>query len=262
MEELFHVKHQCDLQVYPIPALADNYIWALTQPSEQIFCCVDPGDAKPVLSFAQQRNLKLSHVLLTHHHDDHISGLDQLKKTYPELIVYGPEDNRIPSHAVAPESLHLGKYQFKVLLTPGHTSSHICYFETKHHWLFCGDTLFSGGCGRVFDGSMQQLFHSLMILRALPNDTLVFCGHEYTLKNLAFSKWIEPGNQEIMDYMNRILKEKITCTVPSSILREKAINPFFRYDHDGMLDFANKNHLDFSDKYAIFEKLRLEKNHF
>ena len=109
---------------------------------------------------------------------------------------------------------------------------------------------------------MKQLFHSLMTLRALPDDTLVFCAHEYTLKNLAFSKWVEPDNQEIMDYMNRILIEKTTCTLPSSILREKAINPFFRYDHEAMVTFANKNHLNFSDKYAIFEKLRLEKNHF
>jgi len=262
MEELFHVKHQCDLQVYPIPALADNYIWAITQPTEQNFYCVDPGDAKPVITFGQQRNLKLSHVLLTHHHDDHIGGLEQLQKTYPELIVYGPEDHRIPTHAVPPGSLQLGRYHFKIFKTPGHTSSHICYFETKYQWLFCGDTLFSGGCGRVFDGSMKQLFHSLMTLRALPDDTLVFCAHEYTLKNLAFSKWVEPDNQEIMDYMNRILIEKTTCTLPSSILREKAINPFFRYDHEAMVTFANKNHLNFSDKYAIFEKLRLEKNHF
>ena len=256
------MKHQGDLHVYPIPAFADNYIWAITQPMQNFFCCVDPGDARPVITFAKQRNLKLSHVLLTHHHNDHIGGLEQLKKTFPELIVYGPQDHRIPGHAVTPESLQLGEYHFKVLKTPGHTSSHICFFETQHHWLFCGDTLFSGGCGRVFDGSMQQLYHSLMTLRALPNDSLIFCGHEYTLKNLAFSNWVEPGNQEVMDYMNKILIEKITCTLPSSILREKAINPFFRCDHEIMREFSNKHHLDFSDKYAIFEKLRLEKNHF
>lgn len=216
------------MQPIALSAFQDNYIWIIN--GNKTFSCVDPGDATPVLTYAKQTGLRLSNILLTHHHADHTQGVHQLKEAFNDVSVYGPIDSRLAHIApIMPQpSVIIPPYSFQVLYTPGHTSTHICYFEPKMHWLFCGDTLFSAGCGRVFDGTMQQLFASFAELKALPDDTLIFCGHEYTRKNLQFALSVEPNNETMQTHLHTLLQNQSICSLPSTIELEKKINPFFR----------------------------------
>lgn len=253
------------MDVVPIPAFSDNYIWALADESTATFDCVDPGDAKPVIGFAQDRQLTLRSILITHHHHDHIGGVSELKAHFPQCVIYGPKDTRISSisdYVEKDQKVLIGSHTFKVLSNPGHTSSHISYYEQTKKWLFCGDTLFSAGCGRVFDGTLEQLHQSLHLFKSLPTETLIFCAHEYTLQNLKFAQTVEPANVQITDYLNSLNKSPLSCSLPSRLEQELLINPFLRTDQKEVQLYALQHGAQSMDSLEVFRILRQQKNQF
>lgn len=223
------------LSLSPLPALADNYIWLLADPEHGTALVVDPGVAAPVLDALAAKGLQLTAILLTHHHPDHIGGVGELLARYPGATVYAPVDERIPhahrrlrdgEHA----SLDAPRTAFDVIAVPGHTRTHIAYHGEG--LLFCGDTLFSLGCGRLFEGTPAQMLASLDRLAALPADTRICCGHEYTLANAAFARRIEPHNDALRmrAAQAQTLREAGEPTLPSLLADECAANPFLRVD--------------------------------
>lgn len=252
------------MNIIPIPAFKDNYIWLIVDENNNLAYCVDPGDAKPVIEFVSAKGLSLKAVLLTHHHWDHTGGVADLLSHYKALAVYGPDDSRIPTvnHLLTANTKQtIFSQQFLILPTPGHTSTHISLYEPKHKWLFCGDTLFSGGCGRVFDGTYEQLYDSLNLLKHLPPTTEIFCAHEYTRQNLRFAAMLEPKNQAIKRHAAQ-LANSLSCSLPSTIALEKEINPFLRTDCETLKDYARCKGLTSADPFDIFKQIRLEKDSF
>ncbi len=221
------------LLVQPIPAFDDNYIWLLTEPPGHNAVVVDPGDADPVLAALAAAGLSLTAVLVTHHHGDHVGGLDELLQAFPGLAIIGPRDPRIRAltarvgaqEQVQPPGL---TSRFQVLEVPGHTATHIAFLGEG--CLFCGDTLFAGGCGRVFDGTFEQLSASLRQLAVLDPQTRCYCAHEYTLANLGFARWVEPDNPALQARTRdaEATRARGLPTVPSTLAEELATNPFLR----------------------------------
>lgn len=253
------------MTIVPISAFSDNYIWALINKDEGGFSCVDPGDANPVLHFAQENHLRLNSIFITHHHNDHIGGLKKLIEHYPSCPVYGPIDSRIPfitNPLVRDQILNLGKYSFHILSNPGHTSTHISYFEPDKHWLFCGDTLFSAGCGRVFDGTLEQLYQSLLLFKALPKTTEIYCAHEYTQQNLRFAHTVEPNNKVVSKYLARLRDDSIACSLPSTLAQELLINPFLRLEEQEVQNYVHQHGAQTKDPQEAFSILRAQKNQF
>ncbi len=217
------------MRLTALPAFQDNYIWALQAPDGSTLV-VDPGQARPVLE-AADRGLRPAAVLLTHHHDDHIGGVAELRQHWPDLPVFAPEDERIPlecERVGGGDRVESAGFALSVLSVPGHTRSHIAFHGHEH--LFCGDTLFSLGCGRMFEGTPAQMLASLRRLAALPAQTRVCCGHEYTLGNAVFARHVDPTNaalhrrqQEAMD-----MRSRSRPTVPSLLASELECNPFLR----------------------------------
>ena len=221
------------LSVTPIPAFSDNYIWLLKKAGSAAAVVVDPGDEEPVLAALEEAHLSLAAILITHHHYDHTGGVKKLLEVWPDARVFGPPDRRIAAvtqRVAEGDSIDVPGIEasFQVLEIPGHTSTHIAYLGDGV--LFCGDTLFAGGCGRVFDGTFDQLSASLERLAGLPPDTLVYCAHEYTLANLGFAAWVEPQSAAISErrVAARLLRDAGEPTVPSRIGDELATNPFLR----------------------------------
>ena len=225
------------LQIAPVKAFNDNYLWVFHQPGERAACVVDPGDAQPVLDYLAANNLTLGAILVTHHHADHIGGINNLLTKY-KVAVYGPASARIPqiTHALkeADQITVLG-VDFKVLEVPGHTLEHIAYYAPASAnqdapVLFCGDTLFAAGCGRMFEGTPPMMYGSLQKLASLPAKTRVFCTHEYTLSNLNFAKAVMPDNANLQKriYDEKIKREQDLPTLPSTIELELQTNPFLR----------------------------------
>ncbi len=221
------------MNLLALPAFTDNYLWLLHDTRQAVV--VDPGQAEPVLQALQERGLQLQAILVTHHHADHVGGVDTLRKA-TGAPVYGPARECIPapfiplSQGSRVEVLGLG---FEVMDVPGHTAGHIAYFCPQMDGgplLFCGDTLFSGGCGRLFEGTPAQMQASLDQLAALPGDTRVCCTHEYTLSNLKFARTVEPGNAALLQYISHCeaLRAQGLPTLPSRIALERDINPFLR----------------------------------
>lgn len=222
-----------DLQITPIPAFDDNYIWLIRQSGQRRAAVVDPGDADPVRAVLDRDGLELSAILLTHHHPDHTGGVDELTDAFPEVAVFAPRDRRIAGVAQAVAEADQVRVpglglSFKVLEVPGHTATHIAYLGQGA--LFCGDTLFMAGCGRVFDGSPEQLGASLLRIAALPPETLCYCAHEYTLVNLGFAAWVEPDNERRQARLVEAehLRAAGRPTVPAPLALELATNPFLR----------------------------------
>jgi hydroxyacylglutathione hydrolase len=221
------------LGVRPVRAFADNYIWLIEAPrSKSRVVAVDPGEAAPVVAELKRSGASLAAILLTHHHPDHIGGVAQLLEL-GAVPVIGPEDARIPQrtrtvrdgdHCELPD-LGLG---FDILHVPGHTLSHIAFWG--HGALFCGDTLFSAGCGRMFEGTPTQMTASLNRLRALPPETQMYCGHEYTAANLRFALTVEPDNPATLEYRDQVVRLRATDlpTLPARLALETRVNPFLR----------------------------------
>src|SRR5918994_2554110 len=233
------------LQVTPVRAFADNYIWLIHAPSDaKRVVAVDPGDAAPVERALEQLDLTLAGILLTHHHADHVGGVTGLLQNR-RVPLYGPGSERLPGEPtrlrqgdrVVLEELGL---EFTALDIPGHTAGHIAY--VGHGALFCGDTLFSAGCGRLFEGTPEQMLRSLAKLASLPEDTLVYCGHEYTVSNLKFVLAVEPGNAEAARYLEEcsMKRARDEATLPSSIRRERNVNPFLRCDQQTVKQAAEE----------------------
>lgn len=223
------------LSVTPIPAFSDNYIWLLRQDTTTDVAVVDPGDAKPVVDYLEREGLNLSVILVTHHHPDHTGGLPELAKRYSPRII-GPDNPRIKEldeRLTDGDDCRVLGRRFEVMAVPGHTLDHIAFFGAgTPSLLFCGDTLFCGGCGRLFEGTPEQMYDSLSRLAALPEDTLVFAAHEYTLANLRFAQAADPNNAIRDRHLRECqrARELERATLPSTIGRERQINPFLRVD--------------------------------
>jgi len=233
------------LQVSPVRAFADNYIWLVHAPRDaRSVVAVDPGDARPVEAELQSRGLALRAILITHHHPDHVGGVRELAERHG-AGVWGPARESLPvdarplddGDAITLEDLGL---EFSVMAVPGHTLGHLAY--AGHGALFCGDTLFSAGCGRLFEGTAEQMLNSLERLAALPDETQVYCAHEYTLSNLRFAAAADPGNAEVAAALAAVTaaRARDESTVPTTLGRERRINPFLRCREPGLRASAER----------------------
>ena len=258
------------IEVTPIPALKDNYIWlfqATGNTTPPWTAIVDPGDADVVLPVLKQKNLKLDAILNTHRHWDHVDGINALISAYPQTRVYGPWNSpvkaitfRLKDGDTIDLPGELGS--FHVFATPGHTLDHICYYINNH--LFCGDTLFSAGCGRL-EGSPEQMKASLNKLSQLPTNTYVYCAHEYTQSNLQFAMEVEPGNTAIQQRADEVatLRQQGKPSLPSSLAIETATNPFLRCDNQELRQHvAQHAQKQLSSPLEVFTELRRWKDNF
>jgi hydroxyacylglutathione hydrolase len=234
------------LEITPLPAFEDNYIWMLSEPAVGVHVAVDPGDETPVLEWLRGLGTALGAILITHHHYDHIGGISELLAAYPGITVFGPARNRIagvnrPVREGESISIPGLSASFRVMELPGHTAGHLAYLTDKV--LFCGDTLFAGGCGRVFDGTFEQLSASLRRIAVLSPETLIYCAHEYTLANLGFAAWVEPDSEALQrrTQEERAKRERGEPTVPSSLALELATNPFLRTGESRVIQAAQRH---------------------
>lgn len=255
------------LKLLALPAFEDNYLWLLHDGQRALV--VDPGDAAVVQAALHTHNLELDTILVTHHHADHTGGVAELRERCGAQVV-GPASERIPEpytplrHGDTVTSLGI---DFRVLDVPGHTAGHIAFYASQvnaHPLLFCGDTLFSGGCGRLFEGTPAQMLASLDSLAALPGDTVVCCTHEYTLSNLRFALAVEPDNQDLQRYHAHCIELRASGhpTVPTSIALEQKINPFLRTRLDTLQQAARTFDAAAQGDVAVFAALRQWKNQF
>jgi hydroxyacylglutathione hydrolase len=252
-------------QVVALRAFADNYIWTIRDATHAVV--VDPGDAQPVLDYLASEKLQLAAILNTHHHADHVGGNAALLARHP-APVYGPRDERIPEVSVRladGERFTLPHFNIgmETLEIPGHTRSHVAFFGDG--MLFCGDTLFAAGCGRLFEGTPRQMYDSLTRLSRLPDDTRVYCGHEYTLSNIRFARVAEPDNSRLPELETRMqaLRDRDQSTLPSTIGQEKATNPFLRVGEPGIISSASaRAEKKLSDPVSVLAAIRDWKNNF
>lgn len=254
-------------KIAAIRALKDNYIWAIHGENRTV-TVVDPGQAQPVIAYLTENQYTLDTILLTHHHADHTGGVQDLLKQYPNVAVYGSLIDRVPgiTHFVQENdtiALTTLPFTFTVLNLPGHTLGHIGFYGND--LLFCGDTLFSAGCGRLFEGTYAQLYHSLEKLRQLPLHTHIYCAHEYTLSNLRFAQAVEPNNLAITRHSETVLEylRQNQPSLPSSVQLEQTINPFWRCQESTVMTAVQEHSgLSLHDPLSIFTHLRKWKDQF
>lgn len=250
-----------NLHIIPIPAFEDNYIWLLHNKRDAVV--VDPGDATPVLAALKKHNLNLTAILITHHHSDHIDGVEEILKQYA-VPVYAPTYERYPFEHIAlseGDQFHLSgiDLNFDVLWLPGHTLGHIAYVNGID--LFCGDVLFGAGCGRLFEGTPKQMLASLNQLKKLNPDTNVFCTHEYTAKNIDFALTLDPDNQDLYDRKHAVaqLRKKNVASLPTTIALELKTNPFLRCNQKTIIKNSQAEH---HDELSVFSRIRTKRNHY
>ncbi len=253
--------------IFPLRSLSDNYIWVIVNRGTAIV--IDPGESEPVLHFLNTHNLQLTAILVTHHHYDHTAGISKLAYR-KNITVYGPsnEHNSFPCNVFLKEGdiLNFPNIEMNIAEIPGHTNDHIAYYGQVLNFpsvLFCGDTLFSGGCGQVFDGTYYALFKSLKRLSSLPLHTKIYCGHEYTCNNLQWAIQIDPNNLELRKYYAKIslLEKDGYPTLPSSIEIELKINPFLRIQHPDIVKAISlRTGFKVLDPLIAFSELRKWKN--
>lgn len=248
-----------------IKALSDNYIYLLHNDKDNITAVIDPGEANPVTKVLKDKNLNLDQIINTHHHNDHTGGNAELKEYWgAQLIAPSYEKDRISNvdlFVSHDDIISIAGIDTKVIHTPGHTSGHVCFYMPEQKYLFSGDTMFYLGCGRVFEGTMEEMWNSLLKLKSLPDDTLVYCGHEYTLSNAKFSTHIDPYN-ELLKKTYIIINnnsEKGIPTIPFLLGEEKKINPFLRADENS---FTTSIGLNKNSPTEAFTKMRLQKDSF
>jgi len=253
------------LDIHQIPALNDNYVYLARDAEADSCACIDPAVAAPVLATLDKLGWRLTHILNTHHHGDHTGGNMEIKRATGCTIVGNRDDaRRIPGLDVAVvegDTVTLGTQTAEIIEVSGHTVGHIAYWFADSRALFCGDTLFALGCGRLFEGTPEQMWRSLGKLRALPGEARVYCAHEYTQANAAFALSVEPDNQALRDRARRVdaLRAEGEPTVPSTIAEERATNPFLRADEDDLKRAAG---LAGRDAVATFAEIRRRKDVF
>lgn len=251
------------MNLISIPAFQDNYIWVLADDKDRCII-VDPGEAAPVLKAIEENGWQPEAILLTHHHNDHVGGVPALRTKYPHLEVYGPQEtqNKGATRIVEDgENVILLEWEFSVFATPGHTSGHICFYSSPY--LFCGDTLFSGGCGRLFEGTPEQMYQSFQKINALPEETIICCAHEYTLANMKFAASILPKDRAIHDYYHKVkeLRAKKLSTLPVILKNEREINLFLRTNDIDLINKINQE-TKLQQPEQRFAWLRSKKDNF
>jgi hydroxyacylglutathione hydrolase len=259
------------VEIVPVPQLADNYAYLLIDPTSREAAVVDCAEAMAVLEEAEREGARLTAVLATHHHFDHVGGNPDLLGALPGLRVYGSADDapRIPgiTHRVRDgDPVEVGPLRGRAIMIPAHTSGHVAYHFPSVRAVFTGDTLFAAGCGRLFEGDAAQMMASLAKLAALPDDTRVYCGHEYTEKNLRFAATLEPGNRALREKLAAVekLRRAGRPTIPSTIGEEKATNPFLRTDSPELAASVRARRPDVpaGDPVALFAAVRQLKDRF
>ena len=222
------------MKVEIIPCLTDNYSYVIIDKNNKKTCVIDPSESEPIINFLEKNNLKLNWILNTHHHYDHVGGNSELKKKYNAKVVGFLDDyKRIPEIDILLKDGEIWKednFETKIIHIPGHTSGHICFYFYKEKNLFTGDTLFSLGCGRIFEGTYEEMFSSLQLIKSFPKETKVYCGHEYTLKNSEFCIKYDENNSKLREKISSLKKklEKGLPTIPSTIKEELDCNIFLR----------------------------------
>ncbi|MEO1131234.1 MAG: hydroxyacylglutathione hydrolase [Cyanobacteria bacterium J06639_1] len=225
------------MDVFRIPAFRDNYLFLLVDPRDRAAAAVDPGDAVPVLQQLDALDAHLTHILITHHHPDHVGGIRNLLRRFPDAAVLASEVDRgrVPEQTVSlcdGDRVSFGGEEAEVIFVPGHTRGHVAYFFSTSGHLFCGDTLFGAGCGRLKEGTPAQMLASLSRLRSLPDETQVWCAHEYTLTNLHFTVTVDGDNPAVRSRLAQVqaARDRGEATVPLTLGTEKQTNPFLRWD--------------------------------
>lgn len=253
------------LEIDLVPLLTDNYAYLLRCPETGATAAVDPSEAAPVLAAAEARGWRITHILNTHHHPDHTGGNLEIKEaTGCTVVGPKPDEARIPGIDVALDEgdrFRLGNAEAQILFIPGHTRGHIAFWFPESRALFCGDTLFALGCGRLFEGTPAQMWSSLDKLRRLPGGTRVYCGHEYTQANARFARTVDPDNAALADRAKRIdaLRAEGRPTIPSTLAEECATNPFLRADDPAL---AAALGLAGEDPVTVFAEVRRRKDNF
>ncbi|CAH5591866.1 hydroxyacylglutathione hydrolase [Enterobacter hormaechei] len=251
------------MNLISISAFQDNYIWVLVDDDRRCII-VDPGESVPILHAIEENDWQPEAILLTHHHHDHVGGVPDLLARYPHIPVYGPaetQDKGTTQVVEEGESILILGCEFSVFATPGHTSGHLCFYSKPY--LFCGDTLFSGGCGRLFEGTPEQMYQSLQKINALPADTVICCAHEYTLGNMKFAASVLPEDRAIQDYYQKVkeLRAKNQKTLPVILKNERQTNLFLRTNDVDLINKINQE-TNLLQPEARFAWLRSKKDNF